>query len=506
MSQKLLKEAFISNLNGTTLTEISVGLTLAPLCLLCRGLLLILYHLHCGRPLSSKKYHLILDFTVLVVPPVLSCTVLSPVLPFAILSITVFNAGLLSKIYSKRNHHAKNPLKQIVSDFFKTNLGTDYIPAITVFRVYVNVLTAISILAVDFPQYPRRYAKTETYGTGVMDFGVGSFVFGNALVCPEVRQKPGAVPSKFFYLARQMLAVWPLVFLGLGRLMSVKAMEYHEHLSEYGVHWNFFFTLAIVRMAATLLLTLFPINKSWIIALAIAAFYEIILDTTPLKRFVFYGSGGKGSRVGFLSANREGVFSTIGYLAIYMASVQVGLYLSKKRTLVKAWIDMLCSFALTIFVLFVFLHMTQTYLEAVSRRLANLAFCIWVVAHCLTLLSWFLVADLLLVFTKRLINGSNVPCSWNFTQQANTNKKPDSEPTNDKRERSLLNVCMISAVNKNQLLFFLLANVITGIVNMMIDTIHSKTLFALFVLNLYMFTNCFIMYILQAKNIILKWW
>ncbi|XP_054857293.1 phosphatidylinositol-glycan biosynthesis class W protein [Eublepharis macularius] len=505
MSQKLLKEDFISNLNGTSLLEISIGLTLAPLCLLSRGLLLILYFLHNGRPLGSRSTHFFLDFSVLVVPPVLCCTVLAPILPWVILCIAAFCAGLVYKIYCRRTTYVKVPFWQILSDFLRASLEPEYVPSLTVFRVYVNVLTSISILAVDFPQYPRRYAKTETYGTGVMDFGVGAFVFGNAVVCPEVRLKGGEVQSKFFYLARQFFAVWPLFLLGFGRLMSVKVAEYHEHTSEYGVHWNFFFTLAVVRMAASLLLSLFPVRKAWIVATTLAVVYECFLAFTPLKMFILHGSDGRGSRAGFLDANREGVFSVIGYLAIYMASVQVGLYLlKKKRGSVREWVGVIHSFLLAILVLFLFLHAVQTYVETISRRMANLPFCVWVVAHGLSLLSCFLVSDLVLVFAKFLVDGASVPCSWNFVQLSATNKKHDLELRDGQTIPQ--SVCMVSAVNKNQLLYFLLANILTGLVNMMVDTIHSNTVLAMFVLHVYMLTNCLVMYILQAKNVILKWW
>ncbi|XP_053131448.1 phosphatidylinositol-glycan biosynthesis class W protein-like [Hemicordylus capensis] len=505
MSQKGVKEAFVANLNGTTLLEISLGLPLAPSCLLARGLLLILYFLHRGEPLRSRSGHFLLDFAVLVVPPILSCTILAPFLPLVILSLWAFCAGLLLAVYRRRGGGVlRGPLKHALRHFGETSLAPEYIPSITVFRVYVNVLTSIAILAVDFPQYPRRYAKTESFGTGVMDFGVGSFVFGNAVVCPEVRQKPGAVPCTF-YLAKQVLAVWPLLLLGLGRLMSLKVVGYQEHVSEYGLHWNFFFTLAAVRMAASLLLGVFSARRAWIVAMVLAVAYECLLAVTPLKSFILSGSDGQGSRAGFLSANREGLFSVIGYLAIYMASVQVGLYLRQKRTTVGEWMGVARTFLLAAFLLLAGLHVTQTHVERVSRRMANLAFCLWVEAHCLLLFSTFLAADLALVFAKLLVEGAPVPGSWELAEpSAATRKKRDEEP--QARKAAPQGVCVIGAVNRNQLLYFLLANVLTGLANMLVDTLHSSTPSALLVLHLYMFANCLVMYVLQAKNIVLKWW
>ncbi|NWX28851.1 PIGW protein, partial [Notiomystis cincta] len=506
MSQKQLKEAFISNLNGTSLLEISVGLSLPPLCLLCRGLLLILYYLHHGKPVSSRKCSLLLDFLVLVSPLLLSCTVLSPVIFFMPALLAAFCAGIFSKICSQRKREGRASFGQTVEEFLKACLDPEYVPAVTVFRVYVNVLTSISILAVDFPQFPRRYAKAETYGTGVMDLGVGAFIFGNALVCPEVRQEPRRARPRFSSLARQVLSVWPLLSLGLGRLLSLKSIAYHEHTSEYGVHWNFFFTLAFVRLAASLLLATFPRQKAWLVALALAVLYQLLLSTTSLKRFVLHGSDGRGSRLGFLDANREGLLSLLGYLALYLASVQAGLWLLRRRSSVRGWLGALGGLALAVVVLLVLLQLCQASTEPVSRRLANLPFCAWVLAHCLLLLSLFLLADLALVFTKLLVKGSSVPCCWKVVQPPDSRKKQGMEAVPVGREDRLPQLCLISAINKNQLLFFLLANVMTGAVNILIDTIHSEAAFTLCILHLYMFFNCLIMYILDARNIVLKFW
>ncbi|NXF07007.1 PIGW protein, partial [Smithornis capensis] len=499
MSQKQLKEAFISNLNGTSLLEVSVGLSLAPLCLLCRGLLLILHHVHHGKPVSSRGHSLLLDFLVLVSPLVFSCTVLSPIFSFIPVILAAFCAAVFSKIYTRRKEGSRVPFGQVVKEFQQASLDPGYIPAVTVFRVYVNVLTSISILAVDFPQYPRRFAKAETYGTGVMDLGVGAFLFGNALVCPEVRQEPRVTQPRFASVARQFFSIWPLVSLGVGRLLSVKSMDYHEHTSEYGVHWNFFFTLAFVRLAASLLLAVFPKNKSWMMALTLAVLYQLALNTTSLKTFLLHGGD---SRVGFLAANREGLLSLFGYLAIYLASVQVGLWLLQGRSSVQGWLRALGGLALAMLGLFLGLHVAQEHTEPVSRRMANLSYCLWVLAHCLMFFIFFVLTDLSLLFTTLLVRGSSVPCCWNVVKPPDSSRKQGMEG----RQDQLPPLCLISAISKNQLLFFLLANVMTGAVNLLVDTIHSKAAFTLCILHLYMFLNCLIMYILHAKNIVLKFW
>lgn len=47
-------------------------------------------------------------------------------------------------------------------------------------------------------------------------------------------------------------------------------------------------------------------------------------------------------------------------------------------------------------------------------------------------------------------------------------------------------LCAASAVDYNQLVFFVLANVLTGLVNFSMDTLHADTAVALIVLTVYM--------------------
>lgn len=468
----------MSNLNGTSLQEVALGSLLSPLCLLNRGLILILYHRAKGTLGPSLISHLLLDFSLIVLPLVLSCTVLSSTLHRVVISLSVVSAGSFCWINSR-----PSAPENAVSTFLQSHVQFHNVPFVTMFRVFVNVKTAISILAVDFSVFPRRYAKTETYGTGVMDFGVGAFVFANGLVCPEARRR-NISGSKLAHITKQLLSVWPLVVLGVGRMASVKMTGYHEHVTEYGVHWNFFFTLATVRVVASVVFAVIPATRSGILAFLIGGLYQFALEASGLKAFIIHNSDREKD---LIHANKEGIFSVLGYVAIYMAGVQVGLYVLQPRSQVRQWLSVLFKLLLGSFVLYGALNPCQTLTEPVSRRLANLPFCMWSVAQSLLLMSCIGFADMVLLFSKRASGCHFVPSS---------DQQPGGKETH----------CLVEAVNRNQLLFFLLANVLTGLTNSIVDTLHCGSLFSVCILLLYMFANCFVIYVLHVCRITLKFW
>lgn len=62
-----------------------------------------------------------------------------------------------------------------------------------------------------------------------------------------------------------------------------------------------------------------------------------------------------------------------------------------------------------------------------------------------------------------------------------------SEKKRDSQESSRnFNVCIVSAMDYNQLFFFVTANVFTGFVNLAVDTLHASALVSLVVLVVYM--------------------
>ena len=83
-----------------------------------------------------------------------------------------------------------------------------------------------------------------------MDAGVGGFIFSAALTSSAARRRAladGGSSSPSLRLAG--LRLLPVAGLGLLRLLAVKLLNYQEHVTEYGTHWNFFFTLTAGRTA-----------------------------------------------------------------------------------------------------------------------------------------------------------------------------------------------------------------------------------------------------------------
>jgi phosphatidylinositol glycan class W len=117
------------------------------------------------------------------------------------------------------------------------------------------VMTVNCILAVDFPVFPRALGKCEDFGTGLMDVGVGSFVFSLGIVSSKAFSGKTSSPwIKICFGSLRNAA--PVLALGFIRLLMVKGVEYPEHLTEYGVHWNFFFTLGLVPALCSMLMPL----------------------------------------------------------------------------------------------------------------------------------------------------------------------------------------------------------------------------------------------------------
>ena len=99
---------------------------------------------------------------------------------------------------------------------------------------------------------------------------MGSFVLvigmvsrlARRLACPQ--RSTLQVTRGYSWLSRLFLSTLLLGGIGMVRLVVTWAVNYQLHASEYGVHWNFFFTLGLLLLLDTLLDTVVgrPLSSS----------------------------------------------------------------------------------------------------------------------------------------------------------------------------------------------------------------------------------------------------
>jgi len=143
-----------------------------------------------------------------------------------------------------------------------------------------------------------------------MDIGVGTFIVSTAITSKFVRTDPSRETAPQKKWSVQLLVV---LLLGFGRFVALKAVDYHEHVSEYGIHWNFFATLFCVWVSADVVHAYVPRQYIPWVALALLVAYQTALTTTGLTDYIF-----SDYRADIISANKEGILSLCGYVPLYL--------------------------------------------------------------------------------------------------------------------------------------------------------------------------------------------
>ena len=237
-------------------------------------------------------------------------------------------------------------------------------------------------------------------------------------------------------------------------------------MSEYGLHWNFFFTL----MFTSLLLALLPLHggPAATAAAALSMSHQLWLSQWHVRSWL--EGTGRDAQSAF-DANREGVCSLPGYAALCYAGSAVAALLQPIETGHTRWravsscspeghnsidkqetglavgnqsvlqllmwllrissVAAMCSTCM---------HVAQWQLQPISRRFCNLAYVLWIVREGLVLLLSCSAVELRSI----VLYGKARQISF------------------------------IEGLSRQQLAVFLAANVLTGIVNMSMDTLHAS--------------------------------
>ena len=145
---------FVSSGNGTTPQEILlIGLPIHSSLLLLTSLALWRGNLFSSLPGS------LLELLVICLPPLLSLTTFSSSPELLVIPLTAF--GVLALFLAARGRSKVPPGPNISQSH-----QVPRVAYITNYRASMLLITTICILAVDFPVFPRRLAKTENFGFG----------------------------------------------------------------------------------------------------------------------------------------------------------------------------------------------------------------------------------------------------------------------------------------------------------------------------------------------------
>ncbi|XP_037812240.1 uncharacterized protein At4g17910 [Lucilia sericata] len=344
----------------------------------------------------------------------------------------------------------------------------------TLMRSTINFLTALCILAIDFKSFPKTFRKSRRYGVGLMDVGIGLFVFSMGLVTSR--------PRKVSDLRKLVFTVGCMLLLGLARTLVITAIDYHQDEHEYGTHLNAFFTLGLTKLCATCFGFLARSNKHLLpLGLVILLSHEAILQCGVWK----YVMNPKLERTNFISSNREGLCSLPGFIALYLLSQYLGQWLQAKDVLnfeeIKQKFKKLSLTTLGLWLLVTI----NIFVIGIARVTCNLGYVSWILAIAVTMCTLYLFVFDIVLDTLKPINEDN-------------NKVSLTEMTITKSAVSLNSKIplVIEAVNYNGLTFFLLANILTGCTNMFLATDEKTDLQSIVILFFYMLITITFIFIL----------
>ena len=511
MSAKELKEAFVTGHTGATVHEVLLVCTSAPIGILlfhelrnyCR---LSKFFQNKNKELPISLLIAVESFTVLLPMAICQTEFLFPY--GAIFLSEELLLGLLlftyrryfyedrqgsSSTYTATNSPSREttinmssprafPLSP--SSPISSKSSKPRIDFLTFYRSTVSYLTFVAILAVDFTIFPRSFAKTEVFGYGLMDLGAASFCVSGGFVSwfsrgqtskhiDAKRDKQDQDNGRRF--KKVIFHTIPLLFMGIIRLVTTKGLDYQEHVSEYGVHWNFFFTLALVNIASTGMRGYLKLRSPVLPWAFILVCYQTMLSLGNVQTYIQNAPRiceerdsiwGDFFLCDFFASNREGILGSIGYLVIYLASEDIGKYCiwSVKRNQTSTQGIRLFLVMVTFWLLHWVSSSTKIFGITVSRRSTNATFIFWVIAHNVTIL--------LLVWL-----------SFHFCS-----KGPINESQTRRDLDRAINPPIFAAVNRHGLIIFIIANLMTGAVNLSINTLAATKYEAVIVIFCYLCT------------------
>jgi phosphatidylinositol glycan class W len=536
---------------------------------------------------AKSNQSLLFDYMLLIFPVLCSFTIGADYNHITFAISLVIGCSLLYRRLSSRAPADNDKLTNTSTPFQNTYYITLFkgkverfiflIPLFTFNVGSIVLLTCIAILAIDFPVFPRRHGKTETFGLSLMDTGVGLFIVSSAVTSkyarttfsthstllqgqclPKHQVKHESNPSKdspkpsnhtwsvsyalrwfsqLLYQCSQQLYLHSMkhsivLGLGIGRVIVLEALQYQKHVSEYGYHWNFFVTLFVVWTISDLFHTftacvdvsMSPTNSSDGLMRKYTSSRSLLLviGVIILVLYQWFLSIWKGSEwlldntnrdTNLLTMNKEGICSLGGYIPLYLFTECIsswcffscGPQTNPSSTYInttnigtntpqsthssnnsptttstvttpassqsrKELVFRLIGLVIIFYTLWIG---CDSYLQPTSRRLCNLAYVLCILFIAMLILLCMYCVDY--CTSAEMIGIGCAPLK------------------------------SISQMNTHSLYLFLLANVMTGMVNMSMKTLYASTGAAMGILAMYTFLLTVFAWYMQDL-LSMGWW
>ncbi|KAL7723325.1 hypothetical protein ACLKA6_013528 [Drosophila palustris] len=359
---------------------------------------------------------------------------------------------------------------------------------LTIVRALTQLITAICILAIDFESFHRPYRKSRLFGAQLMDTGIGLFVVTMGLVSRR--------PRNCSDLRRSLLrSALPLILLGFARTLALEIIGYGQDEHEYGRHLNAFFTLGFTKLLGSLFSYLARSDFQLVpLALAVLITHQLGLSVGGISAYVMDDDLARNS---FLSANREGLLSLPGFVCIYLMSIYLSRWLVSKTLL--SYVEMIRKLIyLGLFSLLCWgLMVGCANAVGISRVTCNMGYVSWMIAIPSTMV-WLTMFIFDFIISTVLPLDTTIAIAENLEKGSLLNSSPKTV-AQEKGRGGVFLIC--ESLNMNGLTFFLLANFLTGGVNIFLSPESRSDFTSVVILLVYMLLATFVVFQMYMKRI-----
>lgn len=200
----------------------------------------------------------------------------------------------------------------------------------------------------------------------------------------------------------------------------------------------------------------------------------------------------------FLTSNREGICSLPGFVAIYILSMYIGHWLQTHATLkyneFMRKLKILTLTSITVWILVIL----SIFTVGIARVTCNFGYSVWILAIAITMTTlYFFVFDFVLLTLWPEVSSSTVEVIGDVEESF---QKPAVVQQKNETKISLL-PSLVEAINRNGLTFFLLANILTGGVNIFLNPEDRSNFESVLILSGYMLIATGFVYTLLRFNL-----